>query len=130
MSKAAILVAEDDPETREWLRWHLEAAGFEVIPAADGAVVLHLLARHQPAALVTDLLLPGVDGIELIRRVRGAMKWGRLPIVVLSAYSNVYLMEAHRSGATVVLRKPGDLPRLVETINRLLPDRRESRREQ
>ena len=121
--KAVVLIAEDEPDTRELLQWQLEEAGLTVITAPDGAAALRLLAAHRPDLVVTDLRMPGISGIELIRVIRGVAEWVHLPIVVLSAYSNVCLMEAHRSGATVVLQKPKDLPKVVETIKSLLPDR-------
>jgi len=120
MGKTSVLIAEDHPETLEALQLTLQAEGFSVTPAQNGLVALRLLAQRKHDVLVTDLMMPEMNGIELIKMVRGVVAWKHLPVVVLSAYSNVYLMEAHRAGATVVLQKPRDLDRIVETIQGLL----------
>ena len=118
--KASVLIAEDHPDTREALRLLLELGGFDVIAAEDGVTAWLLLAEHVPDVIVADLMMPKLGGIELIRRVRRRLEWAQIPIVAISAYANVYLMQAHRCGATVVLRKPDDFGKLVETIDGLI----------
>jgi len=120
MMKASVLIAEDHPDTREALRLLLEVGGFDVIAAEDGVTAWLLLAERLPDVIVADLMMPKLGGIELIRRVRRRLEWAQIPIVAISAYANVYLIKAHRCGATVVLRKPDDFGKLVETIDGLI----------
>ena len=79
-----VLVAEDDPLILELLTVYLQNGGFAVEAMSDG---ISALAREgdRPAALVTDLMMPGVDGVELIERLRARPDWKELPAVVVTA---------------------------------------------
>ena len=81
--KTKILVVEDDPSIVLGLRMNLRNAGFGVRTAADGPAALAELARERPDLLLLDLMLPGVDGMEILRRVREHD--ATLPVVVLTA---------------------------------------------
>jgi CheY-like chemotaxis protein len=121
MSKVCILLAEDNTDTRLLLHYVLESNGFEVTEAEDGAAALELLEQRQPDLLLTDLMMPQVDGIELIQRVRARGDLADLPIVAMSAYGGDHLAKAYVNGATATIRKPLDVDDLVDTINQLLP---------
>ena len=77
-----ILVAEDEPQIAGLVRDYLEHAGFAVITAADGAAALALARARRPDAMVLDLGLPRVDGLDVIRAIRHD---SRVPILILSA---------------------------------------------
>jgi two-component system KDP operon response regulator KdpE len=77
-----VLVVDDDPALVRALTINLRARGYEVHAAATGAGALHLAAAHPPQAVVLDLGLPDLDGIEVIHGLRG---WTAVPILVLSA---------------------------------------------
>jgi two-component system KDP operon response regulator KdpE len=77
-----ILVVDDEPEICRTLGINLRIRGYDVDLAADGEAALDLAARHHPDAVVLDLGLPGIDGVDVIAGLRG---WSRVPIVVLSA---------------------------------------------
>jgi len=78
-----ILVVDDDPTVSDVVRRYLERAGFDVVLAADGASALSAYAREQPDLVVLDLMLPGMDGLEVCRRLRATSD--NLPIVMLTA---------------------------------------------
>jgi two-component system response regulator AdeR len=78
----AVLVVEDDPVVADTLRLYLEHAGFRVLHAADGRSGLELARRENPALVVLDVLLPGLDGREVCRRLRAA---SGVPILMLTA---------------------------------------------
>jgi two-component system OmpR family response regulator len=82
MTKGPILIVDDDPNLREVVRVALELQHFEVIEAADGRQGVEAFQRHQPAAIVLDLMMPELDGFEVCRRVRAT---SRVPIVFLSS---------------------------------------------
>jgi len=77
-----ILVVDDEPEICRTLGINLRIRGYDVDLAGDGEAALDLAARHHPDAVVLDLGLPGIDGVDVIAGLRG---WSRVPIVVLSA---------------------------------------------
>jgi two-component system KDP operon response regulator KdpE len=77
-----ILVVDDEPQLLRGLRVNLEARGYDVNVAADGAAALDAAAARRPEVVILDLGLPDMDGIDVIRGLRA---WGSMPIVVLSA---------------------------------------------
>ena len=80
--RPVVLVIEDEPQIRKFLRASLDAQGFSVEQAESGEQGLVMAANRRPEAVVLDLGLPDLDGIEVIRRLR---EWSRVPIIVLSA---------------------------------------------
>ena len=82
-----VLVIEDERDIRELVRVNLEAEGFSVIEAADGELGLALVKRERPAAVILDLMLPGLGGLEVCRRIRAGEATARMPVVVLTARS-------------------------------------------
>jgi two-component system, OmpR family, response regulator ResD len=81
-ARRRILVVDDERSIREVLAQYLKAAGFAVIEAADGAAALTLAAASPPDLVVLDLMLPGIDGMEVCRRLRAE---GTIPILMLTA---------------------------------------------
>jgi len=77
-----VLVVDDEPQILRALRINLTARGYDVVAAADGRTALELAASKHPDVVVLDLGLPDIDGVEVIRGLRG---WTQLPIIVLSA---------------------------------------------
>jgi two-component system KDP operon response regulator KdpE len=76
-----VLVVDDEPQIRRALSINLRARGFDVDVAPDGEQALDLAARKHPDVVVLDLGLPGIDGVDVIRGLRG---WSQVPVVVLS----------------------------------------------
>jgi two-component system KDP operon response regulator KdpE len=76
-----VLVVDDEPQIRRALGINLRARGYEVDLAPDGENALDVAARNHPDVVVLDLGLPGIDGVDVIRGLRG---WSQVPIVVLS----------------------------------------------
>ncbi|WP_049650449.1 response regulator transcription factor [Kitasatospora sp. MY 5-36] len=83
-----ILVIDDDPTVAEVVAGYLTRAGHHVDHAADGPRGLALARAHQPDLVVLDLMLPGIDGLEVLRRLRGQAAGGELPVVLLTARSD------------------------------------------
>ncbi|WP_109631990.1 MULTISPECIES: response regulator transcription factor [Lentzea] len=77
-----VLVVDDDTTVRDVVRRYLEHAGYEVELAGDGETALRLMAAREPDIVVLDLMLPGIDGLEVCRRVR---ERGSTPVVMLTA---------------------------------------------
>src|SRR5690606_29684306 len=82
MSTQRILVVDDEPKIRMTVRGYLEADGFEVLEAADGPSGLDSVVREKPDLVVLDVMLPGLDGFEVLRRIRVT---SQVPVILLTA---------------------------------------------
>ncbi|HZS44290.1 MAG TPA: response regulator [Blastocatellia bacterium] len=120
MKKASLLLAEDNADMRSLLKWLLESEGFTVIAAEDGRTAFQALDNLHPDVILTDLMMPGMDGVELIKRVRNTSEFAKTPIVAMTAYGPGYMSLASVAGADASIRKPEDLDVLVHTINEVL----------
>ena len=115
MSKATIMVAEDDWDLREALCDTLELAGFRVVPACSAEEALELLASRPVDMLVSDVNMGDIDGHELLQRLRVQMP--TLPVLLITAYGSISKsVEAMRNGAVDYLVKPFDPQTLVEAV--------------
>ncbi len=88
MAKATILLVEDDPEIRELLQFSLSREGWRVLCAEDGERGLELAGSEDPDCIVLDLMLPGVDGFEVLRRLKASRARGgsgRMPAVIVAS---------------------------------------------
>ena len=115
-----ILVAEDNPDAREMLSFILTGEGFSVITAEDGQQALDLIGRAPPDLVITDIQMPNLNGIELIKRLRGQSQSSRVPIVVMSALGSGVVSEAIKAGANQSTPKPMQLEALLGLIQQLL----------
>jgi two-component system KDP operon response regulator KdpE len=79
-----VLVVDDEPPIVRAVAANLRVRGYEVVTAASGDAALAAMEAHQPDCVVLDLGLPGIDGLEVLRRLRRADDWERLPVVVTS----------------------------------------------
>jgi two-component system, OmpR family, response regulator MprA len=116
--RARVLVVEDDPDIGDVVRRSLRREGYDVRLAADGSEALDEAAVFEPDAVVLDLGLPKVDGIEVSRRLRAD---GDVPILMLTARDSVdSRVEGLDSGADDYLVKPFDLQELLARVRALL----------
>jgi CheY-like chemotaxis protein len=112
-----ILVIDDEADTIRMLTTALGVFGFTVLPAYSGEEAVTGFQKHQPAAVVLDLMLPDVDGFEVARRLRALPGAARVPIVVLSATADIAAEEQSRAaGATHFFRKPMNIRTLAEAL--------------
>ncbi|WP_031078669.1 response regulator [Streptomyces sp. NRRL S-118] len=109
-----VLVVEDDPQLVRALVINLEARTYDVDAAPDGATALRLAAARQPDAILLDLGLPDMDGIEVIEGLRG---WTRVPILVLSARNGSEdKIRALDAGADDCMTKPFSMAELLARL--------------
>ncbi|WP_319469306.1 response regulator transcription factor [uncultured Pseudodesulfovibrio sp.] len=85
MSAKKILVVEDHRDTRELLKYNLAAAGFDVAAAEDGQSGLKLASGFRPDIILLDLMMPGMDGLEVCRQLKGDGALARIPVIMLTA---------------------------------------------
>ncbi|MEU9000932.1 response regulator [Streptomyces sp. NPDC048551] len=109
-----VLVVEDDPHLVRALKINLQARKFEVEEAADGGSALRLAAARKPDVIVLDLGLPDMDGVDVIKNVRG---WSRVPILVLSArHTSEEKIRALDAGADDYVTKPFSMDELLARL--------------
>jgi len=114
-----ILVVDDDRAVREALERALGLEGYDVELAADGAEALVAVERREPDAIVLDVLMPGVDGLEVCRLIRKAQS--RVPILMLTVRDDLGdRIEGLDAGADDYLGKPFELEELLARVRALL----------
>jgi CheY-like chemotaxis protein len=118
-----ILVIEDDDETRELLRMALEKRGYEVTVAEDGVRGYDTALFLKPDLIVTDIQMPGADGVHVVRRVRDTALLEKIPILVTTAFGTGTATFSLQLGANAYEPKPIDPQSFMSTVRRLLSDR-------
>jgi CheY-like chemotaxis protein len=131
MSRPKVLVVDDDRDTLHLYTTALALSGFEVVSAEDGAEALRLADREVPDAVVTDLAMPGMDGVALCRHLRAIPGARQLPVIAVSGQASPALRsDARRAGFAAVLLKPCLPDELVEIVGRLIEAPHERSRRQ
>jgi len=112
---ARIVVADDDPASLEGLRALLAAWGYEVETAPDGRAALEKVSEVHPSAVITDLVMPTMNGLELLNVLHDEEP--ALPVILLTAHGNLnHLRDAAQQGAFAYLRKPVDVLKLKTVL--------------
>jgi len=120
-----ILVADDDPFSLEGLSLLLAVWGYDVETASDGRVALQKVWAEQPGAVITDVVMPMMSGLELLGALR--IEKPEMPVIVVTGQSSLdTLARARRAGAYAYLRKPVDVSRLKSVLASALAKGRET----
>jgi two-component system, OmpR family, response regulator MprA len=124
---AKVLVIDDDPDVRKAVCRILKSAGHEVIEAHHGAAGMVALQRDEPDLVLTDLVMPGQDGIETIVKIR---EKSGLPIIAMSGHhpqdDYAPLLDAQLMGADLTITKPFSMEALLAAVSELLAADEES----
>src|ERR1044071_5326799 len=123
-NKNKILLVEDDADTRFALAMLFEMEGFEVINAAGGEEAYLTAVTEQPDLIVTDINMPKVTGLDLIRLVREDGRIGGVPIVAMSAVEKQELNRAIELGAVAACQKPIEFDKFISLIAKIVSARR------
>jgi len=120
--KKKILIIEDELVVRSIYRRKFEMSGYEVETAEEGAAALTLLPTFKPDIIQVDIMLPGIDGVEVIRQIRAWPEFRTVPILVLSSFYRPDLAkEAWKAGATKCVSKMDCTPNLaLDLVEQLL----------
>jgi CheY-like chemotaxis protein len=104
---ARIVVCEDDPVIMKLLQVALRDCGYELLTAPNGVLGFELIERERPDAILTDVTMPRMSGLELADAVRARPDLAQIPIIFLSASAQrTHLEEGRRHGATAYVTKP------------------------
>ena len=119
--KPKILYIEDNRENRMLVRAVLEAAGYAIVEAEDGLAGIEAAVREQPALVLLDITLPGVDGYEIVAILKSFPNLAATPVIAVTAYA----MQGDRqrtlvAGCDGYIAKPIDVDRLPEQVRKYL----------
>jgi two-component system, OmpR family, phosphate regulon response regulator PhoB len=120
-----VLIADDDPDILELVSLTLERDGYEVAQARNGEEALRIAAERRLTLAVLDLMMPGIDGYEVTRRLRAAERERTLPILVLSAFAeDRQASMALDAGADAYMKKPFSPRELLAKAGSMILERR------
>jgi PAS domain S-box-containing protein len=119
--KVEILIAEDSPTQAAQLRHLLEENGYAVTAATNGREALALLERHTPTLVISDVVMPELDGYGLSKAIRASAKWREIPVVLVTTLSDpLDVIRGLECGADNFVRKPYDEAYLLSRLDYLL----------
>lgn len=119
-----ILVVEDSPDARHLMQVILEREGFNVALANDGIEGAEKADREDPDLIISDISMPRMDGIQMIKSLRSAQKYKRIPILAITSHGLDLAMNGMRAGADRVLTRPVDNHLFLEFVTDLLNRKR------
>ncbi len=118
---AHLLLVDDDPGIRLALQAYLEDAGFSITLARNAIEALDLLEKHQPDLVISDIMMPQVDGYRFLQRLRALPRFRQTPVVFLTAKGQTAdRIQGYRYGCDAYMPKPGDPEELVAIVQNLL----------
>jgi len=112
------MIVEDEPLLRDTLEQLLQFSGFNVVTAGNGKEALDKLAQNQVDLVLSDIKMPVMDGVELLKNIRAS--YTDLKVIFFSAFADISHDEALRMGALDLLSKPVRIESLIEKINQSL----------
>ena len=115
-----ILVVDDSDDTREMMAKLLELEAFTVVTAEDGSAGLNIADAELPDLIITDINMPNLNGIEMIKQLRKRARFESVPIMAITAYGNGVAKEALKAGADRATTKPVRFNALLVEIRELL----------
>lgn len=117
-----ILVVEDDPNILRQIEFNLKSHGYTVVTATSGVDALRQMLLQRPSLLITDIMMPEMDGYELVAALRRDQALSDLPVIMLTARtSEDDMVLGYTSGTDLYLTKPFDPAELVAFVERILP---------
>ncbi len=119
--KAKILVADDDPAIQELVRINLEVQGYQVITTGNGLEAIKKALSETPDLIILDIMMPEIDGYEVMKLLKGSEETRKIPIIILTAYaSDEGALFSWAEGAEGYLAKPFNPEELVMLVERVL----------
>ena len=114
-----LLIVEDDSTLREALVYEFESQGATVFSAENGTIAFDIISKHTIDGVISDIRMPGGDGIQLIKHVKN-MNYSTPVLMFITGFSDLDIADAYNLGAEAVLKKPFDLDNLVNTVKKMI----------
>jgi len=119
MDKKKILVVDDEPDFVKLIKIRLEANNYDVVVASNGKEALNMVKAEKPNAVLLDILMPGMDGLAVLKKIRNTDK--NLPVFIITAFSNEERFElAQKLDASGFIVKTDDLKNELDNISNAL----------
>ena len=125
--KKTVMVVDDNPDIITIVKTILEGKGYTVWSASSGPELLTHLKTQKPDLIILDIMMPEMDGLEVLGRLKGATEWSTIPVILLTAkvqYEDV--LGGYKLGADYYITKPFTSTQLVNGINLLLGEAKAS----
>jgi CheY-like chemotaxis protein len=116
---AKVLIVENNVDSRNYLAALLKIKGYTVEMAADGQEALRHSLAHHPDLIISDIMMPNLDGVQMLKALLVIPECSSIPILVVSAYGSGRLEDALQAGADNVLRKPLNCDLLLKMIGEM-----------
>ena len=120
-SKGTIMVVDDNPDSLFIVKAILEGIGYDVITANSGQELFSRLEEQEPDLIILDIMMPQMDGLKVLERLRGTAETSSIPVIILTAkvqYDDV--LEGYKLGADYYITKPFTSTQLINGINLIL----------
>ena len=114
-----IMVVDDEKEIRDLLSIYLVEDGYDVIAAASGEEAIDLAQSEEPLVILMDVKMPGIDGVETCKRLKGAERTKSIPVIMVTAYQDRDV-EAYLDGADDFVNKPFDITEITFRVRSML----------
>lgn len=116
-----ILVVDDEPDVVKLVEFRMQKEGFEVLTAGDGRTGLGILEKEKPDLIILDIMMPLMDGMEVLRQIRAHRGSARVPVIMLTAKTaSVTVDEARQLWVSDYVMKPFDPEKLVAKVKKAL----------
>jgi|ERR1051326_7564089 two-component system alkaline phosphatase synthesis response regulator PhoP len=123
MRNKRILIVDDEQDILEFLSYNLKKEGYEISTSSNGKDALEKAETISPDAIIADIRMPEMDGIELCKEIRKTGSIHNVPVLFLTADNDEYLaMSAHLSGGTQYLNKPIHLKIIFDMLKEMIHD--------
>ena len=121
--KSTIMVVDDEPEIVSVVHQMLEEKGFNVRCAYSGQQLFEGLEEQKPDLIILDVMMPQMDGLEVLRQLKGVPETSSIPVIMLTALDSYdEILASYKSGADLYITKPFTRAQLMTGINRILTE--------
>ncbi len=117
MSKGTIFIMDDDLALQTVLEFALRRAGYDVVLAPDGQEGLRMLENLSPNLVISDIMMPNMDGVEVFQRLKERLQDDGIPIIIMTALNRKPWFADLEAEGAVILQKPFEVERLIELID-------------
>jgi len=116
-SKGTIFIMDDDLALQTVLEYALRGAGYDVVLAPDGQEGMRLLENLVPSLVISDIMMPNMDGVEVFQKLKERLQDNGIPIIIMTALNRKPWFADLEAEGAVILQKPFEVDKLIDMIN-------------